>query len=45
MESLFDFIYDHIPDSWFDGIHKAWGDSLTDEVVVQSVQEASDFST
>lgn len=43
MESLFDFIYDHIPDSWFDGIHKAWGDSLTDEVVVQSVQEASDF--
>lgn len=43
MEGLFDFIYDHIPDGWFDGFHKAWGDSLTDDVVIQSVQEASDF--
>jgi hypothetical protein len=43
MESLFDFIYDRIPDSWFDSFHKAWGDNLTDEVIVQSVQEASDF--
>ncbi len=38
-----DFIYDHVPDGWFDDFHKAWGDSLSDEVVVQSVQEASDF--
>lgn len=43
MEGLFDFIYDHLPDSWFDNFHKAWGDSLTDEMVLQSVQEASDF--
>ena len=43
MEGLFDFIYDHLPDSWFDNFHQAWGDSLTDDVVLQSVQEASDF--
>ena len=38
-----DFLHDHLPDSWFDNFHKAWGDSLTDEMVLQSVQEASDF--
>lgn len=43
MDGLFDFIYDHLPDSWFDNFHQAWGDSLTDDVVLQSVQEASDF--
>ena len=43
MISLFDFIYDHLPDSWFDNFHQAWGDSLSDEMVIQSVQEASDF--
>lgn len=43
MEDLFDFIHDHLPDSWFDNFHQAWGDSLSDEVVIQSVQEASDF--
>ncbi|MBP3471483.1 MAG: hypothetical protein J6K41_04515 [Paraprevotella sp.] len=43
MEGLFDFICEHLPDNWFDGIHNAWGDSLSDEVVIQSVQEASDF--
>lgn len=38
-----DFLHDHLPDSWFDSFHKAWGDTLTDEMVLQSVQEASDF--
>ena len=43
MDGLFDFVYDHLPDSWFDNFHQVWGDSLTDDVVLQSVQEASDF--
>lgn len=43
MDGLFDFIYDHLPDSWFDSFHKAWGDTISDEMVLQSVQEASDF--
>lgn len=34
MEGLFDFIHDHLPDSWFDSFHQAWGDSLTDEMVL-----------
>lgn len=38
-----DFLHDHLPDSWFDNFHQIWGDSLTDEMVLQSVQEASDF--
>lgn len=43
MDGLFDFIYDHLPDSWFDSFHKVWGDTISDEMVLQSVQEASDF--
>lgn len=43
MESLFDFIYDQLPESWFDNVHQVWGDSISDEMVLQSVQEASDF--
>lgn len=43
MISLFDFIYDHLPDSWLENFHQAWGESLSDEMVIQSVQEASDF--
>lgn len=38
-----DFLQNHLPDSLFDNFHKAWGDSLTDEMVLLSVQEASDF--
>lgn len=38
-----DFLHDHLPDRWFDNFHQVWGDSLTDEMVLQSVQEASDF--
>lgn len=43
MLALFDFILDHLPDSWFESFHQAWGDTLSDEMVVQSVQEASEF--
>lgn len=43
MDCLFDFIYSHMPDNWLDALHQAWGDSLSDEIVAQSVQEASDF--
>lgn len=48
MDGLLDFfsvdiLHNHLPDSWFDNFHQAWGDSLTDEMVLQSVQEASDF--
>lgn len=43
MDCLFDFICSHMPDSWLDNLHQAWGDSLSDEVVIQSVQEASEF--
>ena len=38
-----DFLHNHLPDSWFDNFHQAWGDSLTDEMVLQLVKEASDF--
>ena len=38
-----DFLHDHLPDSWFDNFHKVWGDAFSDEMVLQSVQEASDF--
>lgn len=43
MIDLFDFIHVNIPDSWFDNFHEVWGESLSDEVVIQSVQEASEF--
>lgn len=38
-----EFLHNHLSNSWFDNFHQAWGDSLTDEMVLQSVQEASDF--
>lgn len=38
-----DFLHNHLPDSWFNNFHQAWGDSLSDEMVLQSVREASDF--
>lgn len=43
MDGFFDFIYDQLSESWFDKFHEIWGDSLTDDVVLQSVKEASDF--
>ena len=38
-----DFLHDHLPSSWFDGARQHFGTGLTDEKIVQSVQEASDF--
>lgn len=48
MDGLFDFLnvgflHDLLPNSWFDDAHQHFGAGLTDEMIVQSVQEASDF--
>lgn len=48
MDGLFDFLnigflHDLLPSSWFDDAHQYFGSGLTDEMIVQSVQEASDF--
>lgn len=48
MDGLFDFLnvgflHDLLPSSWFDDAHQHFGAGLTDEMIVQSVQEASDF--
>ena len=47
MDGLFDilslnFLHDLFPD-WFDDIRFHYGGELTDDMIVQSVQEASDF--
>jgi hypothetical protein len=43
-ESLgLDFFQNILPDSWFENIQSHFGETLTDEMVIQSVQEASDF--
>lgn len=38
-----DFLHDLLPSRWFDDAHQHFGAGLTDEMIVQSVQEASDF--
>ena len=48
MDGFFDFLnvgflHDHLPSSWFDNAHQHFGAGLTDEMIVQSVQEASTF--
>lgn len=48
MDGLFEFLstnllHDLLPSSWFDDAHLHFGPGLTDEMIVQSVQEASDF--
>ena len=48
MEGLFDFLnvdflHNCLPNGWFEDAHQRFGDDLTDEMIVQSVQEASDF--
>ena len=48
MDGFFDFLnigflHDLLPSSWFDDAHQHFGAGLTDEMIVQSVQEASDF--
>ena len=41
--ALLDFLLDKMPESWFNDVRQYCGESLTDEMIVQSVQEASDF--
>lgn len=43
MENFFDYIDDNLTSNWLENFHNAWGDSLSDEMVLQSVKEASDF--
>ncbi|MBR5823474.1 MAG: hypothetical protein IKY67_04980 [Paludibacteraceae bacterium] len=41
--SLMDLLQDMLPDSWFNDVRMNYGDTLTDEMIVNSVQQASDF--
>lgn len=43
MDGLLDFLHDLLPASWFENAQDHFGDGLTDEVVAQSVHEASVF--
>lgn len=38
-----DFLQDLIPDTWFSAIRGLYGSSLTDDMIMQSVTDASDF--
>lgn len=38
-----DLLQDMLPDSWFNDVRESYGDTLTDEMIVNSVQQASDF--
>lgn len=41
--SLIDFLQDALPDSWFNDVRMNYGETLTDEMIVNSVHQASDF--
>ena len=41
--SLLDFMQDTLPESWFDNIRVNYGDTLTDEMISQSVQTSCEF--
>ena len=41
--SLFDFTQDMIPDNWFNDIRMAYGETLTNDMISHSVEQASDF--
>ena len=43
MDGLLDFLHDLLPASWFESAQNHFGDGLTDDVVAQSVHEASVF--
>lgn len=43
MESLLDFLHSLLPTSWFERAQEHFGQGLTDDVVAQSVHEASVF--
>lgn len=41
--SLLELLQDLLPDSWFNDVRMNYGPELSDDMIVQSVQEASDF--
>lgn len=41
--SLLELLQDLLPDSWFNDVRMNYGPALSDDMIVQSVQEASDF--
>lgn len=41
--SLMDLLQDMLPDSWFNDVRMNYGETLTDEMIVNSVQQASNF--
>lgn len=41
--SLLELLQDLVPDSWFNDIRVNYGLELSDDMIIQSVQEASDF--
>ena len=41
--SLMDLLQDMLPESWFNDVRMNYGETLTDEMIVNSVQQASDF--
>ena len=41
--TFFDFLQDLMPSGWFNDIRMNYGETLTDEMIVTSVQQASDF--
>ena len=41
--SLMDLLQDMLPDSWFNDVRMNYGETLTDEMILNSVQQASDF--
>ena len=43
MDGLLDFLHNLLPTSWFESAQEHFGDGLTNEVVAQSVHEASVF--
>lgn len=43
MDGLLDFLHDLLPTSWFESAQEHFGQGLTDDVVAQSVHEASVF--
>ena len=38
-----DFLQDAMPESWFDNLRLNYGEALTDKMIADSVQRASDF--
>ena len=43
MDEFLDFLHDHLPSGWFNNVQEAYGADLTNDDIIQSVQQASDF--